>query len=208
MSVVAEYHESAAAARETHHDLPRGIIVGGPLVRAKQTESFILFGIFMSGSIAGLTWAFTQGLSWIEWSMFGLMYSVTTLGLGITVHRYLVHRSFKAGPVVKFILCAMGQMTCQGSLLKWVGNHRRHHQRAMGEIEHAGDAEDEGETRGAERIERTDREAVDQDLPEHHGVKPRLRDTRRLPRKLPARGCGRGVSLSGRSCLVSWPSRS
>ena len=128
MSVVAEYHEGAVAPRDdVHPDLPRGIIVGGPQVRAKQTESFILFGIFMTGSIAGLTWAFTQGLSWIEWSMFALMYSVTTFGLGITVHRYLVHRSFKAGPVVKFILCAMGQMTCQGSLLKWVGNHRRHH---------------------------------------------------------------------------------
>lgn len=108
--------------------LPPGIIVGGPLVRAKQVESFILFSIFIVGSLAGLLWAITQRLSWIEWSMFALMYSVTTIGLGVTTHRMLVHRSFKAaGPVVKFILCAMGQMTCQGSLLKWVGNHRRHH---------------------------------------------------------------------------------
>ena len=124
---VAEFHESAVAAREVHQDLPDGIIVGGPLVRAKQTESFILFGVFVSGSIAGLTWAFTQGVGWVEWSEFALMYAVTTVGIGLTVHRYLVHRSFKAGPVVKFILCAIGQMACQGSLLKWVGNHRRHH---------------------------------------------------------------------------------
>ena len=127
MSVVAEYHESAATAPEAHADLPRGIIVGGPLVRAKQTESFILFGVFVSGSIAGLTWAFTQGVGWVEWSEFALMYSLTTVGIGLTVHRCLVHRSFKAGPAVKFFLCAIGQMACQGSLLKWVGNHRRHH---------------------------------------------------------------------------------
>jgi len=127
MSAVAEYHDSAVVFPETHPELPRGIIIGGPAVRAKQRESMLLFFIFMGGSIAGLVWAFTQGVTWIEWSMFALMYSVTTVGLGVTIHRMLVHRSFKCGPVVKFILCAIGQMTCQGSLLKWVGNHRRHH---------------------------------------------------------------------------------
>jgi len=126
MSVVA-FQETAASAPETHPDLPRGIIVGGPEVRAKQRESALLFAIFMSGSIAGIVWAITQGVGWIEWSLFALMYSVTTVGIGLTVHRFLVHRSFRCGPVVKFILCAIGQMACQGSLLKWVGNHRRHH---------------------------------------------------------------------------------
>jgi len=127
MSVVAEYHESAAAAHAAHPDLPGGIIIGGPLVRAKQIESAILFGVFITGSIAGIAWAVTQGVGWIEWSLFALMYSVTTIGLGVTVHRMLVHRSFKCGTGVKFILCVMGQLACQGSLLKWVGNHRRHH---------------------------------------------------------------------------------
>jgi stearoyl-CoA desaturase (delta-9 desaturase) len=126
MSVVA-FQETDASAPETHPDLPRGIIVGGPEVRAKQRESALLFAIFMSGSIAGIVWAITQGVGWIEWSLFALMYSVTTVGIGLTVHRFLVHRSFRCGPVVKFILCAIGQMACQGSLLKWVGNHRRHH---------------------------------------------------------------------------------
>lgn len=127
---VAAYREDVAVpkiSQDNLPELPRGIIVGGPAVRAKQRESMALFLIFMSGSFAGLYWAFTQGVTWIEWSMFALMYCVTTVGLGVTVHRMLVHRSFKAGPVMKFILCAMGQLTCQGSLLKWVGNHRRHH---------------------------------------------------------------------------------
>ena len=124
---VAAYRDSANVVRETHPDLPRGIIVGGPQVRAKQLESAVLFGVFVTGSVAGITWAIAQGVGWIEWSLFALMYSVTTVGIGLTVHRYLVHRSFRCGPVVKFFLCAIGQMACQGSLLKWVGNHRRHH---------------------------------------------------------------------------------
>jgi len=135
---VADYSENTAAAAGPdvhHHDLPPGIIIGGPLVRAKRTESYILFGIFVVGSIAGLAWAFTQGLGIVEWSLFAIMYSLTTIGIGVTVHRMLVHRSFRCNDVVKFFLCAIGQMACQGSLLKWVGNHRRHHLYA----DHVGD---------------------------------------------------------------------
>jgi stearoyl-CoA desaturase (delta-9 desaturase) len=123
---VAAYHETVEVP-EVPHDLPTGVIVGGPLVRAKRVESAILFAVFVSGSIAGLTWAFTQGLGWIEWSFFALMLSLTTVGIGAGVHRMLVHRSFRCDPPVKFFFCAIGQLACQGSLLKWVGNHRRHH---------------------------------------------------------------------------------
>lgn len=132
---VAAYQEVAASAPQAHHDLPAGVIIGGPLVRAKRLESYILFATLMTGSIAGLTWAFTQGLGLVEWSLFALMYALTTLGIGAGVHRMLVHRSFRCNTPVKFFFCAIGQMACQGSLLKWVGNHRRHHLYA----DHVGD---------------------------------------------------------------------
>lgn len=133
MSVAA--FDDIAAPPQPHPDLPAGVIIGGPLVRAKRLESAALFAILMSGSVAGLAWAFTQGLGPVEWSLFALMYGLTTLGIGAGVHRMLVHRSFRCGPAVKFFFCAIGQMACQGSLLKWVGNHRRHHLYA----DHVGD---------------------------------------------------------------------
>lgn len=132
---VAGYPEGAAAAIEAHRDLPPGVIIGGPLVRAKRLESLALFAVFLIGSVAGLAWAFTEGVGWIEWSLFAIMYSLTTIGIGVSVHRMLVHRSFRCNAGVKFFLCAIGQMACQGSLLKWVGNHRRHHLYA----DHVGD---------------------------------------------------------------------
>jgi stearoyl-CoA desaturase (delta-9 desaturase) len=132
---VAEYQARAATAIEAHPDLPGGVIVGGPLVEAKRLESTVLFGIFTAGSIAAVVWALTQGVGLIEWSLFALMYVLTTIGIGVAVHRMLVHRSFRCGNTMKFFLCAVGQMACQGSLLKWVGNHRRHHLYA----DHVGD---------------------------------------------------------------------
>jgi len=124
---VADYADSTPAAVDFHQDLPPGVIIGGPFVREKQTESSVLFGLFVLGSVAGLAWAYAQGIGIIELSLFAIMYSLTTIGIGVTVHRMLVHRSFRCNTAVKFFLCAIGQMACQGSLLKWVGNHRRHH---------------------------------------------------------------------------------
>ena len=43
------------------------------------------------------------------------------------MHRYFVHRSFRCGPVMRTILAAIATMAVQGSVLKWVSNHRRHH---------------------------------------------------------------------------------
>jgi stearoyl-CoA desaturase (delta-9 desaturase) len=123
---VTEYDALPVEVRP-HPNMPAGVIIGGPLVRAKLIESYIIVGIFISGSIGGLVWAFTQGLTWVELSMFAIMYALTTVGIGLGVHRMLVHKSFKSGPIVKFFFCAIGQMAVQGSLLKWVGNHRRHH---------------------------------------------------------------------------------
>ena len=49
------------------------------------------------------------------------------------------------------------------------GRHRRqHHDGAVRQVEHAGDAEDQGEAGGAERVQGADGKAVDQDLESKH----------------------------------------
>ncbi len=107
--------------------LPPGVVVSGPMVEAKLRESYRLLGILYAGSLAGLVWAFTQGIGKVELAVFAGMFALTTFGIGAGMHRLLVHRSFRCGPVVRTFFCAIAQMAVQGSLLKWVGNHRRHH---------------------------------------------------------------------------------
>src|SRR5216684_1709221 len=107
--------------------LPPGVFVGGPMVRAKLRETYLLFGILYAGSIAGIAWAFWQGIDRGEIAVFAAMFALTTFGIGAGMHRLLVHRSFRCGPVMRTFFCAIAQMAVQGSLLKWVANHRRHH---------------------------------------------------------------------------------
>lgn len=119
--------DQAPSRAGTITELPRGVVVSGPIVEAKLRESYLLMGILYAGTIGGLVWAFTQGVGWIEIAVFAGMFAVTTFGIGAGMHRLLVHRSFRCGPVMRVIFCAAAQMAIQGSIAKWVANHRRHH---------------------------------------------------------------------------------
>jgi stearoyl-CoA desaturase (Delta-9 desaturase) len=107
--------------------LPPGLIIGGPLVQEKLRETYLLLGILYAGSAAAMVWAFVQGIGRVELAVFAGMFALTTFGIGAGMHRLLVHRSFTCGPMMRTLFCAIAQMAVQGSLLKWVGNHRRHH---------------------------------------------------------------------------------
>ena len=56
------------------------------------------------------------------------MYTITVLGITVGFHRLFTHHSFETNMVVKFILAVLGSIAVQGPLMKWVANHRRHHQ--------------------------------------------------------------------------------
>lgn len=118
---------SDTAAEGSVPQMPPGVFLGGPEVEEKIRESRLLVGSIYAGAIAGLIWAVTQGVDRVEIGIFAVMFAWTTIGIGAGVHRLLVHRSFRCGPVMRTLFCAAGQMAVQGSLLKWVANHRRHH---------------------------------------------------------------------------------
>ena len=106
--------------------MPPGVLVEGPLVDAKFRDSYISFAILIGGSIAALVWAFTQGIGRVEIWVFVGTFAMSTIGVGF-MHRLFVHRSFRSGPVMRTLFAAIATMAVQGSILKWVSNHRRHH---------------------------------------------------------------------------------
>jgi stearoyl-CoA desaturase (delta-9 desaturase) len=56
------------------------------------------------------------------------MYVSTGIGIGTGFHRLFTHRSFSAGPYVRFFWAALGSMAIEGPLTTWVAEHRKHHQ--------------------------------------------------------------------------------
>jgi stearoyl-CoA desaturase (Delta-9 desaturase) len=54
-------------------------------------------------------------------------YAITCLGITVGFHRLLTHRSFKTYPAVRYTLAVCGTLAVEGSVIKWVADHRKHH---------------------------------------------------------------------------------
>jgi stearoyl-CoA desaturase (delta-9 desaturase) len=55
------------------------------------------------------------------------MYLITGLGITVGFHRMLTHRAFKTSAPVRAFWSLAGSLAVQGSPLKWVADHRKHH---------------------------------------------------------------------------------
>jgi stearoyl-CoA desaturase (delta-9 desaturase) len=80
------------------------------------------------GLLAAVALVWGWGFSWVELGVLAGMYLLTGVGITVGFHRLFTHRAFDTNRVVQFILAALGSMSVQGPLLKWVAQHRRHHQ--------------------------------------------------------------------------------
>lgn len=68
------------------------------------------------------------GFGWVDLGLLVGMYIFSALGITVGFHRLFTHKSFETNAVVRFIFATLGSMAVQGSLLRWVAQHRRHHQ--------------------------------------------------------------------------------
>jgi stearoyl-CoA desaturase (delta-9 desaturase) len=62
-----------------------------------------------------------------EIAVAAILYCVGGLGISLGWHRYFVHRGFRCGPRLEYVLAIAGSTACEGSLASWVANHRAHH---------------------------------------------------------------------------------
>lgn len=102
-----------AFARNIHH------------VRVLQLVAVIVPFV---GLLTGIVLLWGWGIDWPHLGAFLAMYVVTGLGVTIGYHRLFTHRSFDAPRIVKAALAIMGGMAVEGPLLRWVAQHRCHHQ--------------------------------------------------------------------------------
>ncbi|GAA1077113.1 acyl-CoA desaturase [Pseudonocardia alni] len=66
-------------------------------------------------------------LGWTDVVLAVVFYYVSCLGVTVGFHRYFTHGAFKAKRPLRIALAIAGSLSLQGSVLDWVGDHRRHH---------------------------------------------------------------------------------
>jgi stearoyl-CoA desaturase (delta-9 desaturase) len=66
-------------------------------------------------------------VEWIDVAVLAVAYVTTCLGITVGFHRLLTHRSFQTYPAVRYALAVLGTLAVEGSVIKWVADHRKHH---------------------------------------------------------------------------------
>ncbi|MBF8246694.1 MAG: fatty acid desaturase [Rickettsia sp.] len=72
-------------------------------------------------------YVFNFDLKILHLIIFLLGYYIANISVGVGVHRLWAHASFKAHPIVEFLLAMFFSGTMQGPILSWVSNHIDHH---------------------------------------------------------------------------------
>ncbi|MCG3179560.1 MAG: hypothetical protein BIFFINMI_01897 [Phycisphaerae bacterium] len=63
----------------------------------------------------------------------GLVWLTGAIGVTLTFHRLLTHRSFSVPAWLEYVLTVIGTLAWQGGAVQWVGTHRLHHKHSDGD---------------------------------------------------------------------------
>ncbi|MGB0910593.1 MAG: acyl-CoA desaturase [Nitrospirales bacterium] len=103
-----------------------------PTVTTREFDALttILFSTIVLLTLIGLpVFTYYHDFSWVDWTMFGVLYIFTGLGITVGYHRLFSHKSFKCAKWVEAVFLIAGGMALQNSALKWASDHIRHHAR-------------------------------------------------------------------------------
>lgn len=95
--------------------------------RARTPRQRWEVGILLLGLHVVPLIALVMGTKRLDWIFFAWVYPIQAIGLGLSLHRYFAHRSFKTSRVFQFLL-ALASATAFGDPVGFAGKHRLHHQ--------------------------------------------------------------------------------
>ena len=129
MTPAASSRETESAPLENLH-APQPV---GPLEAEVQAPwERVLVGVFIAAPLlalcAAVPVAWGWGLSWRDVVIAAVLYVITGFGITVGYHRHFTHGSFKAPRPVRIALGIAGSMALEGPIVRWVADHRKHHQ--------------------------------------------------------------------------------
>ena len=84
--------------------------------RALIVPAIVLFGLVVLGALIVVpVYGYWYGYTWLDWTMFGLLYLVTGLGITVGYHRLISHRSFQCPNWIKAPLLVAGGWALENS---------------------------------------------------------------------------------------------
>ena len=88
--------------------------------------SFVTF-VPVAGLVAAGWQLWGGALNWHDLVVLVATYIPAGFGISIGYHRLFTHRAFKAKPIMRGVVGALGSAALEGPVISWVANHRKHH---------------------------------------------------------------------------------
>jgi stearoyl-CoA desaturase (Delta-9 desaturase) len=133
--MTATTDSAAAGGAESPRQVKKPRRAAQPITygRKGNLEIFFLWVFVVApwAALAGglwLTWNTAIAMNWTQLALFLAFYVFTGLGVTVGFHRYLTHGAFKAKRWLRIMLTLAGTMAIEGAPIRWVADHRRHHQ--------------------------------------------------------------------------------
>jgi stearoyl-CoA desaturase (delta-9 desaturase) len=107
----------------------RRLAVESEYLHRIQRTHFLLFDILpLLGTVVALALLFYRPLTWLDMTLFFIMWLLTGIGITAGYHRLFAHRSYRTSNAVSVMLVILGSMSGRGSMISWAAMHRRHHE--------------------------------------------------------------------------------
>jgi stearoyl-CoA desaturase (Delta-9 desaturase) len=113
--------------------VPSEYITGETIKTVKRRYIAGISSLSLLGLAIGIFQLCTTGVSALDWSMLGLMSTITGLGITVGFHRHFAHKNFDTHPAIRGLIAVAGSMAAEGSVVAWASIHRCHHQYTDGE---------------------------------------------------------------------------
>ena len=94
---------------------------------AHQITNFLAMVLPFAAFLAAAVMLWGSLFTWVDLAALVVAYVATIIGVTVGFHRLLTHRSFQTYPAVRYTLAVLGTFAIEGSVLKWVADHRKHH---------------------------------------------------------------------------------
>ncbi|MEP6890473.1 MAG: acyl-CoA desaturase [Nitrospirota bacterium] len=124
MNQIKEYSENS-------HSPTFAFTTSGMAIKVNSRRGIwtvLIFCALTVGAMIGVPlYGYLYHYTWLDWSLFGLLYVVSGLGITVGYHRLMAHRSFNCPNWVKCMLLIGGAWALQNSAIKWPADHLRHH---------------------------------------------------------------------------------
>lgn len=116
--------------QQSAESVPDFIEVSGPLVAENRQLNILSIGIPAVGAVLALASIPWLGFTPTTLATLLVFFLANVVGIGVGLHRYFSHHSYRISRGGEYLLAVLGTMACQGPIDRWVADHRRHHRYA------------------------------------------------------------------------------